>query len=287
MAHHPFPVYIENMCEENATPKTLLVAAFEGWNDASQAATNVIRHLVSRYESQEVRHIDNEDFYDYQVARPMICSMQGRKRIIWPRTTFYDIAVSPVLHLLAQIAPEPNYRWKEYCTQTLHIAEDYGVNDVITLGAMFDECPHTRPLPLDISKSGCECESDREYNGPVGIPNILDAFTSEAGLSTMSMWVSVPHYSANAECMQGTLELLRALSVTIGYPLAEGDLIRKAAQWRAQADELVASTHTGDYLARLERDYDLDAQAKRIASNGMPACEELIREAESFLRDGV
>ena len=238
------------MCEENATPKTLLVAAFEGWNDANQAATNVIRHLVSRYESQEVRHIDNEDFYDYQVARPMICSVQGRKRIIWPRTTFYDIAVSPVLHLLAQIAPEPNYRWKEYCTQTLHIAEDYGVNDVITLGAMFDECPHTRPLP-------------------------------------MSMWVSVPHYSANAECMQGTLELLRALSVTIGYPLAEGDLIRKAAQWRAQADELVASTHTGDYLARLERDYDLDAQAKRIASNGMPACEELIREAESFLRDGV
>ncbi len=76
-------------------PKTILIAAFEGWNDASQAATNVVRHLVSRYESQEVRHIDNEGFYDYQVARPMICSVQGRKRIIWPQTTFYDIAVSP------------------------------------------------------------------------------------------------------------------------------------------------------------------------------------------------
>ncbi len=147
-------------------PKTILIAAFEGWNDASQAATNVVRHLVSRYESQEVRHIDNEGFYDYQVARPMICSVQGRKRIIWPQTTFYDIAVSPMLHLLAQIAPEPNYRWEEYCRQTLRVAEDYDVSDVITLGSMFDECPHTRPLPLDISKSGCECESDREYNGP-------------------------------------------------------------------------------------------------------------------------
>ena len=106
-------------------PKTILIAAFEGWNDASQAATNVVRHLVSRYESQEVRHIDNEGFYDYQVARPMICSVQGRKRIIWPQTTFYDIAVSPMLHLLAQIAPEPNYRWEEYCRQTLRVAEDY------------------------------------------------------------------------------------------------------------------------------------------------------------------
>ena len=105
-------------------PKTILIAAFEGWNDASQAATNVVRHLVSRYESQEVRHIDNEGFYDYQVARPMICSVQGRKRIIWPQTTFYDIAVSPMLHLLAQIAPEPNYRWEEYCRQTLRVAED-------------------------------------------------------------------------------------------------------------------------------------------------------------------
>ena len=50
------------------------------------------------------------------------------------------------------------------------------------------------------------------------------------------------------------------------------------------ADEIVEQTHAGDYLACLERDYDLNAQAQRIASNGMPACEELIREAESFLR---
>ncbi len=131
---------------------------------------------------------------------------------------------------------------------------------------MFDECPHTRPLPLDISKSGCECESDREYNGPVGIPNILDAFAAEAGFPTTSIWVSVPHYCANTECMQGTLELLRALSLIIEYPLIEGDLTRKAMQWRSDADGLVSDMHAGDYLARLEHDYDLDARAKRIAS---------------------
>lgn len=265
-------------------PRTILVAAFEGWNDASQAATNVIRHLVSRYESQEVRHIGNEGFYDYQVARPMICSIQGRRRIIWPQTTFYDVAISPRLHILAQIAPEPNYRWEEYCRQTLHIAEEYDVSNVVTLGSMFDECPHTRPLPLAISKNGCECESDREYNGPVGIPNILDACAAEAGFRTTSMWVSVPHYCADIECMQGTLELIRALSLLLEHPIAEGGLVEKASQWREDADELVLRTHTGDYLARLEHDYDLNAQARKIASNGMPACEDLIREAESFLR---
>ena len=272
------------MGEETTRRTTILIAAFEGWNDACQAATNVIRHLVSRYDSQEVRHIDNEGFYDYQVARPMICSVQGRKRIIWPQTTFYDIDVSPTLHLLAQIAPEPNYRWEEYCRHTLRIAEDYDVSDIVTLGSMFDNCPHTRPLPLDISKNGCESEPDKEYNGPVGIPNILDAFASDAGFRTTSMWVSVPHYCANTECLQGTLELVRALSLLLEHPLIEGDLNRKAAEWRKNADEIVEQTHAGDYLACLERDYDLNAQAQRIASNGMPACEELIREAESFLR---
>lgn len=151
-------------------PKTVMLAAFEGWNDACQAATNVIRHLVSRYDSQEIRHINDEGFYDYQVARPMICSVQGRRRIIWPQTTFYDITISPETHFLAQIAPEPNYRWEEYCRKTLRIAEDYDVNEIVTLGSMFADCPHTRPLPLDISKGDCECELDKKYNGPIGIP---------------------------------------------------------------------------------------------------------------------
>ena len=87
--------------------------------------------------------------------------------------------------------------------------------------------------------------------------------------------------------MQGTLELLRALSLILEYPLIEGDLTRKAMQWRSDADGLVSDMHAGDYLARLEHDYDLDARAKRIASNGMPACEELLHEAESLLRNGV
>ena len=134
--------------------------------------------------------------------------------------------------------PEPKLRWEEYCRQTLRIAEDYDVSGIVTLGSMFDDCPHTRPLPLDISKNDCESEPDKEYNGPVGIPNILDAFAADAGFHTTSMWVSVPHYCANTECLQGTLELVRALSLLLEHPLTEGDLNRKAAEWRKAATRL-------------------------------------------------
>ena len=203
---------------------TVMLAAFEGWNDAGQSATDVIRHLVATYESTEVRHIRCDGFYDYQVARPITCSIQGRRRILWPQTTFYDIAVSPALHILAQIAPEPNYRWREYCHQSLHIAEEFEVDRIITMGAMFADCPHTRPLPVDVSDNGCQCRMDREYNGPVGIPTILDAMACEEGYDTTTMWVSIPQYLGCDECPQATLRLLDHLSMALGVSLHTGDL---------------------------------------------------------------
>ncbi len=168
-----------------------MVAAFDGWNDACQSATNVIRHLVSKYRSLEVGHISRDRYYDYQTSRPMQCVIQDTRRILWPQTAFYDITVSddlhlevghisrdryydyqtsrPMqcviqdtrrilwpqtafyditvsddLHLLAQLGPEPNYRWMDYVRETLHFAKQYDVSRIVTLGSMLAECPHTR-----------------------------------------------------------------------------------------------------------------------------------------------
>ena len=54
--------YSRGMSEAAKDTGAVLIAAFEGWNDACQAATNVVRHLVKRYESREIRHIKCDDF---------------------------------------------------------------------------------------------------------------------------------------------------------------------------------------------------------------------------------
>ena len=97
--------YSKGMSEAAKDTGAVLIAAFEGWNDACQAATNAVRHLVKRYESREIRHIRCDDFYDYQVARPMLCHVSGRTNLIWPQTTFYDITLDAGKHIYAQIAP--------------------------------------------------------------------------------------------------------------------------------------------------------------------------------------
>lgn len=264
---------------------TVALAAFEGWNDAGQAATGLIRHLIDRYDSCEIRHIRSDDFYDYQVARPMLCHVTGRRRILWPQTTFYDITICPDLRIIAQIAPEPNYRWQAYCQECLMVHHELEVDTVITVGSMLDDCPHTRPLPIEITTGSCQCELDREYNGPIGIPTILDDYACKEGLQTASLWASIPQYASNDECFQATLQLLDGLSDVLNTPLNSGELPLKAEQWKARVDECVhRDGGLEDYIRHLEQNYDMREYAKNIAATGAPAAEQLVKEAEDFLK---
>ena len=184
--------------------------------------------------------------------------------------------------LYAQIAPEPNYRWNDYCRQSMRIAEELDVRHIVTMGAMFADCPHTRALPLDISDQQCQCDMDREYSGPVGIPTVLDCMACEEGFSTTSMWVSVPQYLGSDECTQATMQMLAALSDRIGVELDPGDLAGKAEQWKAQASVLTrCNDDLAQYVKHLEHDYDMQEKADQVARFGAPAAEQLVREAEA------
>ena len=51
---------------------TIVVAAFEGWNDAGDAASDALEHLDAIWEADPILEIDDEAYYDYQVNRPVI-----------------------------------------------------------------------------------------------------------------------------------------------------------------------------------------------------------------------
>ncbi|WP_300767353.1 PAC2 family protein [uncultured Bifidobacterium sp.] len=276
-------------CTERKSGTTLLVA-FEGWNDACQSATNVVRSLVAHYDSREVRHIACDGYYDYQSARPMMCHVTGRARIIWPRTTFFEIALDDGYRVFAQLAPEPNYRWVEYCRESLSIAQELDVDHVVTMGGMLAECPHTRPLPLDVSDSDRRCDMDREYNGPVGITTVFDQMAREDGFDASSMWVSVPQYLDCDECAQGTLQLTRRLSRLLGHDIDVSELVGQANLWRAQVDRTTSGdSDLADYVRRLEREYDARRGScgpcgREFDAQSESSADELVRDVENYLR---
>jgi hypothetical protein len=65
----------------------VLLAAFEGWNDAGDAATSAVEHLETDWAAQPVAAVDPDDYYDFQVNRPMVQLVDGlTRKITWPTT---------------------------------------------------------------------------------------------------------------------------------------------------------------------------------------------------------
>ncbi len=65
----------------------MVIAAFEGWNDAGEAASGAVEHLAQEWDAEPVAALDPEDYYDFQVNRPSVeTGEDGHRRIIWPTT---------------------------------------------------------------------------------------------------------------------------------------------------------------------------------------------------------
>jgi proteasome assembly chaperone (PAC2) family protein len=262
-----------------------MVAAFEGWNDAADAATSVVDHLIEAWDAQILTELDAEDFYDFQVNRPHAhADGNGFRTIVWPTPTVY-VATPPGARrdVLLLRAPEPNVRWKTFCGLIVRLAGLAGVNDLVTLGALLADNPHTRPVPLTGSASDPEV-ADRmglqssNYTGPVGISAILNHLAAEEGITSISLWAAVPHYVAEPPCPKATLALLGALEDAVGEALPFGDLEDLSEAWQRGADELANSDpEIAEYVSELE--------SERATSELPEASGDAIaREFERYLR---
>lgn len=262
-----------------------MVAAFEGWNDAGDAASSVVDHLIEEWDAQILTELDPEDFYDFQVNRPHIHSdRDGARTIIWPAATIYVATPAPGgRDVLLLRAPEPNIRWKSFCSLVVGLAGLAGVNDLVTLGALLADCPHTRPVPISGTASdpavterlGLQTST---YSGPVGINTILSQAAAHEGISTVSLWAAVPHYVADPPCPKASLALLGALEDVVGTPLPLGELEELADAWQRGADDLAATDQEiAEYVSELESEL---STAELPEASG----EAIARDFERYLR---
>ncbi len=128
----------------------VLVAAFEGWNDAGDAATAAVEHLEQVWATTPLAALDPEDYYDFQVNRPTVrLDEDGRRWVEWP-TSRVSVSRPPGASrdVVVIRGVEPNMRWRAFCAEILALADDLGVQLVVTLGALLADVPHTRPVPV-------------------------------------------------------------------------------------------------------------------------------------------
>ncbi|MGN0063846.1 MAG: PAC2 family protein [Nocardioides sp.] len=263
----------------------VVIAAFEGWNDAADAASGLVDHLMKEWGAEVVGAVDPDDFYDFQVNRPVIgTEPNGHRRISWPTTR---IAVARPRDLDRDVilvrGIEPNMRWRQFCAELVAACEQLGAELVVTLGALLADTPHTRPLPV----SGTASEPDlldrldveaSSYEGPTGILGVFNDQCSQADLAAVSYWVAVPHYVAQPPCPKATLALLHHLEDLLDAPLPLGDLPDDAKAWERGVDEVAGEDEdVADYIRSLEETSD---------TTNLPEAsgEAIAREFERYLK---
>jgi proteasome assembly chaperone (PAC2) family protein len=266
-------------------PPALLLAAFEGWNDAGGAATQALEVIADAWDAEVVHELDPQDYHDFQVNRPQVgLGEDGRRTLTWPSTTI-SVTRTPVTGrtiILVQ-GVEPSFRWRDYCDEILDVAQGLGVGTVVGIGALLADVPHSRPIPVQTTSNDPQVQAllgveGSDYEGPSGIVGVLVHQAAERGLHTLSVWAAVPHYVAQPPSPKATLALLLRLEELVGEPLPVGELPDDARAWQAGVDELAGQDpEVAEYIHQLE-------EAKDTADLPEATGEAIAREFERYLR---
>jgi len=276
----------------------VMLIAFSGWNDAAEAATGAASHILGAWTDAEhaindqvgvvpelIADIDPEEFYDFQVNRPIVDIDESQIRsLTWPGTQIFGLATPNFdFDFIIVRGVEPSMKWKTFTHDLLDLADDLEVQTIITLGSMLADAPHSRPIT--VTGSGAHPELSKRlgvevsrYEGPTGILGVIADACLRRGLDAVSLWAAIPHYASNSPSPKATLALINALEDFLEISLPQGDLHADSLEWESEVDELAREdSDVAEYVKALE-------ESKDSALLSDVSGEDLARELERFLR---
>ncbi|WP_030529218.1 PAC2 family protein [Phycicoccus jejuensis] len=262
----------------------VMIAAFEGWNDAGEAASSVLEHLADVWGAEVVAALDPEDYYDFQVNRPRVVVEGGKRRISW-RTTRILVARDTSLgrDVIIVQGVEPSFRWRAFAVELMELAEAADVSMVVTLGALMADVAHTRPIPVTATsdnedtrhRHGLEVSG---YEGPTGIVGIVSDAATQVGIPSVSCWAAVPHYAGHSPSPKATLALVGRLEELFDAPIEHDELEDDARAWERGINELAESdSEVAEYVESLE-------EAQDTAELPEASGDAIAKEFERYLR---
>jgi proteasome assembly chaperone (PAC2) family protein len=270
----------------------VMVMAFSGWNDAAEAASGAVEHLLSGWRDigddvvpELIADVESEDYYDFQVNRPVVSIDESQIRsITWPTTQVFGLSIpSMARDLVIVTGVEPSMRWKSFTSDLLDLADDLEVSLIITLGSLLADTPHTRPITVTgtgahPSISARLGVSVSKYEGPTGILGIIQDGCMRRGIDAISLWAAVPHYASNAPSPKATLALINTLEDFLDISIPLSDLPEAADAWEKDVNDLAAEDNeVAEYVKALEESKDA-AELPEVSG------DSIAKEFERYLR---
>jgi predicted ATP-grasp superfamily ATP-dependent carboligase len=276
--------------------RPIIVAAFEGWNDAGDAASTAVRHLRDRLGATPFASVDPEMFFDFTTTRPVVeLDDHAVRTLRWPSVEICATGDRDDIELITILGIEPQLRWRTFCNEIVDLARTTNAHLVLTLGALLAEVAHTRPtsvfgtsydehlaLQLGLEPS--------RYEGPTGIVGVLHNTCIEAGIPSASLWAGVPSYVPGATSPKAALALVHRVGDFLGARVPSTDLEIATAAYERQVTRLVEEDEeTAAYVEQLEDRFDngeddLDDLDDLDDADEVDA-DSLVEEVEQFLRN--
>ncbi len=247
------------LCVEPDLTEAPLVLAFEGWNDAGEAASHALRFLRGAIRCVPLGEIDCEEYLDFTVQRPVVRLQEGRRVVEWPSLDLSYGPVDPTRELVIGLGVEPHLRWRSFCDGVARVVERLRIRQVVLLGAYLADVVYSRPVEVTGFASApprLEAFGVRptRYEGPTGIVGILGDRLQQDGVETVSLWAGLPHYIGVSPNPRGALALLQKLAQGLCVKLDDEPLRAEAAAFEQKISELVAADpELLEYIRQLKR----------------------------------
>jgi proteasome assembly chaperone (PAC2) family protein len=292
----------------------ILIGAFAGWNDAASAATWAIKFLINQWEATPFAEIEPENFFDFSETRPRVRISNGAiRRLSWPANRYYvhrSDHTDPTKQnrdIVLFLGEEPQQHWKTFSQTMLDVCRQCQVEEIVFLGALVGEVPHTAPVQIvgTASEAAILRKMDRtgieraNYEGATGILAVVQDAARRGDFRTVSLWGTAPHYVSATPNLPVSEALLDKLDTLYQFDLHLHDLSRAAKRFTARVTSLVADDpEVSAYVHELEQRAPSDANSSASLpaisdasgihhiplDGGLPSPEQAIQDVENWLR---
>jgi hypothetical protein len=263
---------------------TVMVVAFEGWNDAGDAASQSAQMIIDQNGLVPVSSIDPEEYFDFQLTRPLVeQGTDGSRFLNWPEVTLWAPPSADVVAPLVLLGQEPSRLWRSFAAQMIDHALAHNVTNIVFLGAMLADVPHSRPVRVTATSDDSDIREyfdieKSSYEGPVGVLTVLALAAAEAGIPSVNLWAHVPHYVHTSPSPKATVALVEKLEEFVGIELNRDEVEIDALRWEEGIDALAAEDDDmSAYISQLE-------QARDAADAPEASGDAIAQEFEKYLR---
>jgi hypothetical protein len=283
-------------------PDAVLVVALDGWTDAGLGGTSAAATLRDNFPVAVVARFPSDALYDYRDRRPQLEIDRGLLGVpVWPELTIEHMSPPSGPDLVLVTGPEPDLSWRAVTDDLAQLADMLSIRRYVGFGSVPGPLPHTRPVQLVHTSNDADLlerlgRQHEQMVVPASCQVAIEAELAARGVTTLGMWVRIPHYVAGPY-PEASRTLLERLSAHLGTPIDLGPLDQEIVQNRERLNQASSSSdEVREHVRQLERLYDAEAggptgplgidlqRGAPLTEVDVPSGDEIAAEIESFLR---